>query len=174
MSNTFISKVEKELANNQRRVAEKKEKEKNNDRVGSNVASKGKAKSLKEKIKELTATDNAGPNGSANAPQPNGGMHSGNSEGGRGTYGSDINAKTGSNNNSGSGMVAGSSVERLVKNIKNASKGSSSKKPTTITPKALAFAKTLEEFEELNKESVKITGEELYDIDEVLRRLADI
>ena len=101
-------------------------------------------------------------------------MHAGNSEGGRGTYGSDINAKTGQNNNSGSGMAAGSSVERLVKNIKNASKGSSSKKPTTITPKALAFAKTLEEFEELNKESVKITGEELYDIDEVLRRLADI
>lgn len=174
MSNTFISKVEKELANNQRRVAEKKEKEKNNDRVGSNVASKGKAKSLKEQIKELTATDNAGPNGSANAPQQNGGMHVGNSEGGRGTYGADINAKTEQNNNGGSGMVAGSSVERLVKNIKNASKGSSSKKSTTITPKALAFAKTLEEFEELNKESVKITGEELYDIDEVLRRLADL
>lgn len=173
MSNTFISKVEKELANNQRRTAEKREKERNNDRVGSNVASKGKPKSLKEQIKELTATDQAGPNGSANAPQQNSGMHAGNSEGGKGTYGTDINAKP-EQNNSGSGMAAGSSVERLVKNIKNASKGSSSKKSTTVTPKALAFAKTLEEFDKLNEESVKITGEELYDIDEVLRRLADL
>ena len=38
----------------------------------------------------------------------------------------------------------------------------------------ITYLRRNEEFEELNKESVKITGEELYDIDEVLRRLADL
>lgn len=174
MSDTFMAKVEKELANNQRRTAEKKERERNNDSIGNNISSKGKAKSLKEQIKELTATDKTNPNSSANAPQQNGGMHSGNSEGGKGTYGADINAKSNKNTSDGSKMVAGSSVERLVKNIRNASKGSSSKKSTTITPKAIAFAKTLDEFDELNQQSIKITGEKLYDIDEVLKRLADL
>lgn len=180
MSDTFIAKVEKELANNQRRTVEKREKAKNNDSIGNNVSSKGKGKSLKEQIKEMTATDRNNPNSSANAPQQNGGMHAGNSEGGKGTYGTDINVhpnqngKQGQSNGNASQMAPGSSVERLVKNIKNASKGSSSKKSTTITPKALAFAKTLEEFDRLNEQASKITGENLYDMDEVLRRLADL
>ena len=180
MSDTFIAKVEKELANNQRRTVEKREKAKNNDSIGNNVSSKGKGKSLKEQIKEMTATDRNNPNSSANAPQQNGGMHAGNSEGGKGTYGTDINVhpnqngKQGQSNGNASQMAPGSSVERLVKNIKNASKGSSSKKSTTITPKALAFAKTLEEFDKLNEQALKITGENLYDMDEVLRRLADL
>ena len=128
----------------------------------------------------MTATDRNNPNSSANAPQQNGGMHAGNSEGGKGTYGTDINVhpnqngKQGQSNGNASQMAPGSSVERLVKNIKNASKGSSSKKSTTITPKALAFAKTLEEFDRLNEQASKITGENLYDMDEVLRRLADL
>ena len=180
MSDTFIAKVEKELANNQRRTVEKREKAKNNDSIGNNVSSKGKGKSLKEQIKEMTATDRNNPNSSANAPQQNDGMHAGNSEGGKGTYGTDINVhpnqngKQGQSNGNASQMAPGSSVERLVKNIKNASKGSSSKKSTTITPKALAFAKTLEEFDRLNEQASKITGENLYDMDEVLRRLADL
>lgn len=180
MSDTFIAKVEKELANNQRRTVEKREKAKNNDSIGNNISSKGKGKSLKEQIKEMTATDRNNPNSSANAPQQNGGMHAGNSEGGKGTYGTDINVhpnqneKQGQSNGNASQMAPGSSVERLVKNIKNASKGSSSKKSITITPKALAFAKTLEEFDRLNEQASKITGENLYDMDEVLRRLADL
>lgn len=180
MSDEFIAKVEKELANNQRRTAEKREKARNNDSVGNNIASKGKGKSLKEQIKELSATDRLNPNNSANAPQQNGGIHSGNSEGGKGTYGTDVNVhptmngKQSQNKGNASQVTSGSSVERLVKNIKNTSKGSSSKKTTTITPKALAFAKTLEEFEKLNEQASQITGEDLYDIDEVLRRLADL
>lgn len=180
MSDTFIAKVEKELANNQRRTVEKREKAKNNDSIGNNISSKGKGKSLKEQIKEMTATDRNNPNSSANAPQQNGGMHAGNSEGGKGTYGTDINVhpnqneKQGQSNGNASQMAPGSSVERLVKNIKNASKGSSSKKSITITPKALAFAKTLEEFDRLNEQASKITGENLYDMDEVLRRLTDL
>lgn len=180
MSDEFIAKVEKELANNQRRTAEKKEKARNNDSIGNNISSKGKGKSLKEQIKELSATDRLNPNNSANAPQQNGGMHSENSEGGKGTYGTDVNVhptmngKQSQNKGNASQVTSGSSVERLVKNIKNASKGSSSKKTTTITPKALAFAKTLEEFEKLNEQASQITGEDLYDIDEVLRRLADL
>ena len=180
MSNTFIAKVEKELANNQRRTVEKREKARNNDSIGNNIASKGKGKSLKEQIKELSAIDRANPNSSANAPQQNGGMNAGNSEGGKGTYGTDINVhpnqngKQGQSNGNASQMAPGSSVERLVKNIKNASKGSSSKKSTTITPKAIAFAKSLEELDKLNVQASEITGEELYNIDEVLRRLANL
>lgn len=180
MSNTFIAKVEKELANNQRRTVEKREKARNNDSIGNNIASKGKGKSLKEQIKELSAIDRANPNSSANAPQQNGGMTAGNSEGGKGTYGTDINVhpsqngKQAQSSGNASQVTSGSSVERLVKNIKNASKGSSSKKSTTITPKAIAFAKSLEELDKLNVQASEITGEELYNIDEVLRRLANL
>lgn len=180
MSNTFIAKVEKELANNQRRTVEKREKARNNDSIGNNIASKGKGKSLKEQIKELSAIDRANPNSSANAPQQNGGMNAGNSEGGKGTYGTDINVHPSQNekqvqsSGNASQVTSGSSVERLVKNIKNASKGSSSKKSTTITPKAIAFAKSLEELDKLNVQASEITGEELYNIDEVLRRLANL
>ena len=159
MSNTFIAKVEKELANNQRRTVEKREKARNNDSIGNHIASTGKGKSLKEQI---------------------GGMNARNSEGGKDTYGTDIkvhpnqNGKQTQNNGNTSRIAPGSSVERLVKNIKNASKGSSSKKSTTITPKAIAFAKSLEELDKLNEQASEITGEELYNIDEVLRRLANL
>lgn len=64
-----------------------------------------------------------------------------------------------------------SSIERLVKNIKNASKGSSSKKTTKATSRELDFARRLDELERLSQQSEELTGDELYDIDEILRRL---
>ena len=64
-----------------------------------------------------------------------------------------------------------SSIERLVKNIKNASKGSSSKKTTKATSRELDFARRLDELERLSQQSEELTGDELYDIDEILKRL---
>lgn len=162
MSDAFITKVEKELANNQRRVAEKIKKESNNDRMGSNIASNIEKKSVKEKVKRID------PNRDQNAPQQNTTMNSTNSGHENNLYGKDINSHKSDN------TEKENSVQRLVKNIRNASKGTSSKKTISITPNAITFAKKLEEFESLNQETRKITGENLYDINEVLKRLADL
>lgn len=67
-----------------------------------------------------------------------------------------------------------SSIERLVKNIRNASKGSNSKETKQTPRSTLQFAKKLEYLENLSMKSLELTGEELYDINAVLERLKNL
>lgn len=63
-----------------------------------------------------------------------------------------------------------SSIEDLVKNIQNASKDSSSKE--VPAPKGTrGFVKRLEKLEQLSQEAAEITGEEIYNIEDVLEKL---
>lgn len=66
------------------------------------------------------------------------------------------------------------SIENLVKNIQNASKGSSSKSANTVPKATLRFTKNLEQLEELSNQAAELTGEELYDINSVLERLSKL
>lgn len=67
-----------------------------------------------------------------------------------------------------------SSVEKLVKNIQNASKGTESKTTTTMSKDTIDFAKKLEELEKLSQEASTITGEDLYDLDNIFERLEQL
>ena len=158
MSEEFLHKVEKELADTQKRMIEKENsinaQAEARRSVGSDVTAKGEqqsaketTKSLKEKVKDIKAKDINNPYAAdnPNAPKQN--------REGKGTN------------------ESGSSVERLVKNIRNASRGVSSKKMTGVNPRAIEFSKRLENLERLSEQAASITGEELYNIDDVLKRL---
>ena len=103
---------------------------------------------MKEQIKDLSRGDPNNPYAAenANAPKQNGEKEN--------TLGSE----------------SGSSVERLVKNIRNASRGTASK-TATVTPKTMDFAKRIEALDRLSEQVSNITGEQLYDLDDVFRRL---
>lgn len=155
MSKEFINKVQQELTNNQRKMQEERERQEQHDVAGQDVSAKGKGKSitpqqksLKEQIKDLTRGDPNNPYAAenANAPKQNGGKENAARE------------------------ESGSSVERLVRNIRNASRGTTSK-TMTVTPKTMEFAKRLDALDRLNEQIASITGEDLYDLDEVFRRL---
>lgn len=156
MSKEFIKKVQEEIANNQRKMREEKERQEQHDVAGQDISAKGKGKTitpkqrtLKEQIKELEKDnpDNPYAAQSGNAPKQNG------------------------TKENGAKAEGGSSVERLVKNIRNASRGTASKTTTAFTPKTMEFAKRLDALDKLSEQVADLTGEQLYDIDEVLRRL---
>lgn len=156
MSKEFVKKVQQEIANNQRKMREEKERQEQHDVAGQDISAKGKGKTitpkqktLKEQIKELEKDnpDNPYASQSGNAPKQNG---------------------TKAN---GAKAESGSSVERLVRNIRNASRGTTSKTTTAFTPKTMEFAKRLDALDKLSEQVAEITGEQLYDIDDVLRRL---
>lgn len=155
MSKEFIDKVQQQLTDNQRRMQEEKERREQHDVAGQDVSAKAKGKSitpqqksLKEQIKDLSRGDPNNPYAAenANAPKQNGEKEN--------THGSE----------------SGSSVERLVKNIRNASRGTASK-TATVTPKTMDFAKRIEALDRLSEQVSNITGEQLYDLDDVFRRL---
>lgn len=155
MSKEFIDKVQQQLTDNQRRMQEEKERREQHDVAGQDVSAKAKGKSitpqqksLKEQIKDLSRGDPNNPYAAenANAPKQNGEKEN--------TLGSE----------------SGSSVERLVRNIRNASRGTASK-TVTVTPKTMDFAKRIEALDRLSEQVSNITGEQLYDLDDVFRRL---
>lgn len=155
MSKEFINKVQQELANSQRRMQEEKERREQHDFAGQDVSAKTKGKSitpqqksLKEQIKDLSRGDPNDPYAAenANAPKQNGEKEN--------TPRSE----------------SGSSVERLVRNIRNASRGTASK-TASVTPKTMEFAKRIEILDRLSEQVSDITGEQLYDLDDVFRRL---
>ncbi len=67
-----------------------------------------------------------------------------------------------------------SSIEHLVKNIRNASKDSSSKDTQATPIRVLQFTKNLEYLESLSMQASEITGEELYNIEDILKRLENL
>lgn len=169
MTEDFVRKVEKELTANQRKANEEKERKAGNNSYGQDVSSKGnpgsavaedvhemgtdgkkRRKSLKDQVKEESAPDLYNPNSenNRNAPKQNAG---------------------------GSKESESSATERLVKNIVNASRGSTGKeaKGSTVNQKHLEFTKKLEELDRLSKQMGEITGDYgSLDLDEVFRRLA--
>lgn len=66
------------------------------------------------------------------------------------------------------------SIERLVKNIQNASKGTDSKTSQVVPRATIKFAKNLEQLQSLSREAAGITGEELYSLEEILKRLEQL
>ncbi len=113
--------------------------------AGQDMTPKAEDQSLKEKVKTLNTEDKS-------------------------------NAYSPSNQNAPKQNTPGehSSLENLVKNIKNASKGSSSKVSPTATRSTIRFTKNLEHLEQLSMQASELTGEELYDIDAVLKRLENL
>ena len=66
------------------------------------------------------------------------------------------------------------SMERLVQNIQNASKGTESKQTRSLPRSSVYFAQKLDQLEKINSEAEKITSEKIYDIDEVLERIMNM
>ena len=66
------------------------------------------------------------------------------------------------------------SMERLVQNIQNASKGTESKQTRSLPRSSVYFAQKLDQLEKINSEAEKITSEKIYDIDDVIERLKNI
>ena len=58
-----------------------------------------------------------------------------------------------------------------MKNIRNASRGASSKISKTAGIREIEFAKRIENLQRLSDQVEELTGDELYSVDEVLRRL---
>ena len=148
MSEEFVKKVEKELTDWHRRTLEKQKteeaKKEAREGVGTDVSAKNDQKSLKEKVKELNATDRNNPYALDNPNAPRQG---------------------------GSKKDEGSSVDRLVKNIRNASRGASSKISKKAGSREIEFAKRIEKLQRISVQAMEMTGGELYNIDDVLRRL---
>ena len=58
-----------------------------------------------------------------------------------------------------------------MKNIRNASRGASSKISKTAGSREIEFAKRIEKLQRISVQAMEMTGGELYNIDDVLRRL---
>lgn len=155
MSDEFMKKVSKELQEQVKKQEENRQRDEKikeaHAGVGTDVSIKAQQKSLKERVKEQTAPDRFNPNAESNSNSPK-----------------QNSVK------SGSAIESGSSVERLVKGIKNASKGSSSKRMPTGNPRNLQLTRKIEDLLRINEEAREVTGSELYTLDEVMRRLERI
>lgn len=169
MTKEFVQKVEKELTASRRKADEERARRAGNDSYGQDISSKGnpgsavaedvhemgrdgraRRKSLKDRVKEEGAPDLYNPNAESNRNAPK-------------------------QNTTGETESETSATERLVKNIVNASRGSTGKQATGagISQRHLEFAKKMEELERLSAQMGEITGEYgSLDIDEVFRRLA--
>ena len=111
---------------------------------------KTKQESLREKVKRANVPDGYNPNAAnnPNAPRQN-------------------SVKAGS-------LTESSSIERLVKNIQNASKGASSKSMPTASSRSIQKKKKIEDLLRISEEAREIAGLELYTVEEVMRRLEKI
>ena len=158
MSKEFIKKAEKELTEQHRKDLEKaktlKAQREARTEVGTDVTHKKDQKTLREKTRELRENDRNNPYSESNANAPK---------------------QNNPNSNGAMGRLAeGSSVERLVKNIRNASRGASSKETRTANIRAIEFSRRLEILQKLGEQAMEMTGEELYDINDILRRLESL
>ena len=65
-----------------------------------------------------------------------------------------------------------SATERLVKNIKNASKDADSKETTSFTPRHIEFTKNLDELRKIGERMASITGDSNeFNLDDIFNRL---
>lgn len=133
----------------QRELTESRRKDKSEKVIhiaGQDMTPKAEDQTLKEKVKSVNTEDrnNAYSISNPNAPKEN------SSQGGE------------------------SSIEHLVRNIRNASKESSSKSTQTASARVLQFTKKLEYLESLSMQASEITGEEIYNIEDILKRLENL
>lgn len=170
MTKEFAQKVQKELTENQRKRQEEEERRSNSQYVGQDMTSRsaasrvnvqevnemgqdGKArrKTLKERVQEENEPDLSSPyaEDNDNAPRQN-------------TQGSPKETAEGA-------------TERLVKNIRNASRGVEAKESSEVTPRHLKFAKNLDELRKIGDRISEVTGKENeFDIDNIFRRLESL
>lgn len=183
MSKEFVNKVQREITENQRRMKEEKERiESRSEASGQDVSGRGRnnitetTKTVTEKVRTLSPdkvrdVTAQGPN----APQQNQASSSdrvSNMVGDRLTVGG-----TGAEEPKAKGahdVEKTSSSERLVKNIVNASRGSSSKVSSTVSARSLRFVQQIEKLQQIGEEAKAISGEDMYSLDDILERLKNL
>lgn len=162
MSKEFIQKVQKEITDSRRKEQE------NKARViaGKDMKPRVEDETIKEKINTLSANDSINPlaqHVNPQLPTPSASGPDNPNAPKQGTTGSGEQAKQTSN------------IESIVKDIQKASKGVSSKTPAqTVSRKTIQFAKNLDALLKLSEQAATITGEDLYDIDKILKRLENL
>lgn len=165
MSKEFIEKVQKEITDSRRREQENKSK----IIAGKDMTLRVEDETIKEQVHSLSANDTLN-------PINQGRVHKAGESPIRSASGLDNpNAPRQGTPGHIEETKPGTNIDQIVKDMKKASKGISSKNPTqTISRKTIQFAKNLDSLLALSEQAAEITGEELYDIDKVLERLRNL
>lgn len=163
MSKEFIEKVQKEITEGRRREQENKAQV----IAGKDMTLRVEDETIKEQIHSLSANDTLNPNGS---------IHKSGESPIKSASGLDNpNAPRQGAPGHGEETKPGTNIDKIVKDMKKASKGVSSKNPTqTVSRKTIQFAKNLDALLRLSEQAAEITGEDLYDINKVLERLRNL
>ena len=151
MSKEFVKKLEMELE--KRRSEDKQNSEKSS--MGEDLTGKDSRRTVKENIHDIGQDRNTGGEyafRTQNAQKQN-----------------NTGDRTDSHN-----IEKNMSIEKLVENIQNASKGTESKETNLLPKSSIYFAQKLDQLEKLNSQAEEITSEKIYDIDDVIERLKNI